>query len=351
MTDLQTAFQETGEQLDRIIAAFIRKPYRPRYTMAYYSDGSKTRYDIVGTLNSNSIDKTDLVKIDIGEGVLSVGDNAFQDCSTLREAVLGSAVIGIGTDGFTGCVNLSSIACYSEFAPIAGSGTTELFGSCFGGRNDDWVGRNSYSLGTNVLRVPIGSIGYDNDDGWHDPLKMPDKCGFHIEYSSECGVFDRVKTAAFYSDGRREQYDIVGTLNRGDVLSTDLTSIVVGTAVTAIGNSAFENVASLEKCCLSTSVISIGNAAFKNCSSIDGSNFNYSAQVYIGEEAFAGCNAIMLTLTDTMSIGTNAFATNSQSLLMAPFNTQAEIQTMSNYSWGLPSGSVIMCSDGYLTVS
>lgn len=50
MTDLETAFEETGEQLDRIIDALKRKkPVDLSKTIVYLKDGTIEERDIVGT--------------------------------------------------------------------------------------------------------------------------------------------------------------------------------------------------------------------------------------------------------------------------------------------------------------
>ena len=266
MTDIETAFEETGVQLDRIIDALKRKkPLNPK-TIVTYQGGVVQEYLIEGELGQNSIpDKMNAVQVEIGtavtsigdaafvecssltsimipnsvtsigdyafaasgltsvsipdsvmsigsyafdycysltsimipnsvtsideyafqrcsgltsitipDSVTSIGDYAFFDCSGLTSLTIGNGVINIGNDAFPGCTALSSITSYRTSAPTVQYST-------FGYSSGTYVGRNTYSSGNNVLKVPQGATGYDTD-AWADPLQDSTMCGFHIEY-------------------------------------------------------------------------------------------------------------------------------------------------------------------------
>ncbi len=105
---LQQAFAECGEQLDRIIAGMQRKDLAKTY--AYYSNGSIVEYDIVGNLGVNVISGTNLVKVEIGTTVTSIGDEAFSDCSSLTDVMIRNGVTSIGNYAFYTCSGLTSVA-------------------------------------------------------------------------------------------------------------------------------------------------------------------------------------------------------------------------------------------------
>lgn len=102
---LKQAFAECGAQLGRIIAALQRKDLAKTY--AYYSNGSVVEYDIVGALNQNVINKTDLVKVEIGNTVTSIGNYAFSGCSRLTSITIPDSVTSIGNLTFYGCSGLT----------------------------------------------------------------------------------------------------------------------------------------------------------------------------------------------------------------------------------------------------
>ena len=92
MTDLEIAFEETGEQLDRIISALRReKPTPPNpLTKAYWSDNVVTEYNIVGDINYQNFDcweryPNTLIKVEIGNTVTQIGEHAFEACDSLEE--------------------------------------------------------------------------------------------------------------------------------------------------------------------------------------------------------------------------------------------------------------------------
>ena len=49
--------------------------------------------------------------------VISIGDNAFSDCSNLKSAVIGANVESIGANAFSDCSSLSKITCYAVDPP------------------------------------------------------------------------------------------------------------------------------------------------------------------------------------------------------------------------------------------
>ena len=267
MSDLKQAFEETGEQLDRIIAAYRReKPSHPE-TIVWYNNDTLSSFSIEDELGENSIpDKTNAVKVEIGMAVTSIGEFAFEGCSNLTLVTIPDSVKSIENYAFSGCSSLISIAIPNGVTSIGGSvfnecsgltsvtipdsvmsigddafmncsnlmlltipaGVTSIglgaFSGCsgltsvvipdtvtsigerafygcsglssitslrtsvptvaentFGNSDSTYTGRNTYSSGNNVLKVPTGATGY-NSGTWFDPLQSSTKCGFHIEY-------------------------------------------------------------------------------------------------------------------------------------------------------------------------
>lgn len=99
---LQQAFAETGVQLDRIIDAYERKQEFHPETIVWYQNGTISSFNIVGTLESSSIQNiTDITKIEIGNTVTKIGLYAFQDCEQLTGILeLPPSVIEIGSGAF-----------------------------------------------------------------------------------------------------------------------------------------------------------------------------------------------------------------------------------------------------------
>lgn len=220
---LRGCLKETALGEDRIIEAYRREKPQHTETIVEYADGSISSFNIEGELGIESIpDNTNAIKVDIGTAVTSIGDWAFSDCSGLMSITIPDSVTSIGNSVFSRCSGLTSIIIPDSVTRIgrgAFSDCSELtsimiskgvmsigdyiFFGCsalssitllktsaptvqsntFGDSTSpsDYTGRNTYSSGNNVLKVPQGATGY-NSGAWLDPLQDATKCGFHIEY-------------------------------------------------------------------------------------------------------------------------------------------------------------------------
>ena len=166
----------------------------------YFTDGSVSVENIVGEMDDRYKENTSLSAVELGTAVTSIGDYAFQDCDGLTSITIPDSVTSIGDSAFYGCPELTSITIpdgvtsigYDTFglcpnlssitslAAIAPTVKSDTFGDS---DSISYTGRNTYSSGNNVLKVPQGATGYDSE-AWLDPLQNADKCGFHIEYIS-----------------------------------------------------------------------------------------------------------------------------------------------------------------------
>lgn len=82
----------------------------PALTYATYLDGTTKEYDIQGGLTLGSIpDAENLVSVEIGNKVTSIGSDAFDKCSNLSSVVIPSSVTIIGNGSFLGCSSLTNL--------------------------------------------------------------------------------------------------------------------------------------------------------------------------------------------------------------------------------------------------
>ena len=220
------ACQKTEIALDGVIEALTWPPTPPqpdpRKTVVTYQGGTVEEYLIEGEVLENSIpNKTDAIKIEFGtlitsigsysfadcsmlssvifsdnviiiddgafincDGLLSItipnnvtkiGDGSFAECSELTSVSIGNNINLIGPRAFFNCTKLTSITCLAQTAPL-----TDDY--AFGTSSSNYTGRDTYSFGINVLKIPQGSIGYETiGRAWKDTLLDSSKCGFHIE--------------------------------------------------------------------------------------------------------------------------------------------------------------------------
>ena len=135
-----------------------------------------------------------MTSIELPDELLSVGDSIFYGCVKLGKIKIKDNLSALTNNLFAQCLTLSCIECESLVAPAATAST-------FGAGASTYTGRNSYSAGTNVLRVPYGATGYDQG-AWLSVLCNATKCGFHIEYTNnrdEVGLDDG---STLYAEGK-----------------------------------------------------------------------------------------------------------------------------------------------------
>ena len=102
--------------------------------------------------------KPQLKKVVIGDGVTSIGDEAFENCEKLTEVVFGTGLSSIGQNAFSGCKELKSI-------DLSMTALTEIkqeaFSGCYNAKklvlpsNIEIIGRSAFSgIGLGVLQLP-----------------------------------------------------------------------------------------------------------------------------------------------------------------------------------------------------
>ena len=133
---------------------------------------------------------------------------------------------------------------------------------------------------------------------------------------------------------------------------TNLTSVTIGNGVTSIGQSVFWGCTNLTSVTIPDGVESIGSHAFRECSGLTSVTIPNSV-TSIGEWAFDSCSGLRrVTIGNGVtSIGNGAFhnCTSITSVTMTGKDIST-VQGMTNYSWNLPTGCVIHCSDGDITL-
>ena len=165
--------------------------------------------------------RNSIASVVIGDGVSSIGDYAFRECSFLMDIAIPDSVKSIGIYAFLGCTSLTSV--------VIPEGVTSIRNYTF---------RNCSSLTSVELPSGLLSIG-----------------GY-----------------AFYNCSALENIDIpdgVTSIGMGVFTNcSSLTSVVIPEGVTSIEQTAFYNCSALTSVMIPDSVTSIGPSVFYNCSSL-----------------------------------------------------------------------------------
>ena len=219
--------------------------------------------------------RLNIKSVTIGNGVTSIGNYAFYNCSGLTSITIPDSVTSIGSSAFSGCRSLEAITIPFVGAE-AGKTSSDTYQYPFG----YIFGTSSYTGGTAVEQRYYGSSTSSTTYSTYyipSSLRSVTVTGGNILYG------------AFYN-------------------CSMLTSVTIGNGVTSIGWHAFEGCSGLASIIIPDSVTSIGKGAFYNCSGLTSITIPDSV-TSIGEWAFSGCSGLTsITIPDSVtSIGNYAF--------------------------------------------
>ena len=230
-------------------------------TLTISGTGAMKDYNADDNL-SPAYNNSKVKKVVIEDGVTSIGERAFSNCSTLISITIPKSVTSIGKTAFYNCTSLTNITIPNSVTSIGNL----AFSYC----------RSLTSITIPGSVTSIGSSAFSECRNLKSII-IPNSVT-SIEY------------AAFYN-------------------CSSLTDIVIPSSVTSIGNSAFHYCESLTSITIPDSVTSIGDAAFYNCSSLTNIKIPDSV-TSIGDSAFENCrNLTSITISDRVtSIENWAFA-------------------------------------------
>ena len=257
-------------------------------TMGFYGDLSSIVGGAIllyssGNDNRNYVYRNSVQKIEIGNGVTSIGLASFVFCYSLASITIPNSVTSIGGYAFFNCSSLASI--------IIPDGVTSIGEASF----NQCSSLVSITLPNNV--TSIGDYAFE-------------KCNSLASITMPNGVTS-IGESAF-----SECYP--------------LSSITIPNSVTSIGVHAFANCHSLSSITISNGVTSIEQYMFTNCHSLSSITIP-DGVTSIGRNAFYSCNSLAsITMPNGVtSIGESAF-TNCNSVAFYDFSNHTSVPTLSN---------------------
>ena len=237
-------------------------------TKLYYKDGTIKYVAVIGVLTDIDIpNKENLYKVEISNGVTSIGSYAFSNCTRLTSVTIPNSVTSIGNSAFFNCYSLTSVT--------IPDGVTSIGNSAF-----------MYCSRLTSVTIPNGvtSIGsyVFRECSSLTSVTIPNS----VTSISE-GVFYDCRSLTSVTIGS-------GVTSIGSYAffnCTSLTSITIPNGVTSIGSDAFHGCIGLSSVTIGSGMISIGNSAFFNCTSLTSVTIPNSV-TSIGNSAFMYCSSL-----------------------------------------------------------
>ncbi len=206
-------------------------------------------------------DCTSLENVAIGNGVIEIECYAFDDCTRLSSIIIPDSVSCIGQSVFKDCINLASVT--------IGKGVKSVGGFAFNGCNH--LAKTNYT----------GTVDQWAEIEFNTPDSNP------IYYSRNLYINDKLVTNIELTKAKKiSDYAFYGCLS--------LTNVTIGNGVTSIGYSAFSRCTSLKDITIGNGVTNIGTYAFNDCTALQNVTIG-NGVTSIGGRAFDGCTNLLKT--------------------------------------------------------
>ena len=275
-----------------------------------------------------------IYSVEIGDGITSIGNNAFYNCSSLKKVVIPSGVQTIGDSAFSECHLLQEVSGGASLTAIgsnAFSNTYELERVLLAGSRLNSIGSSAFSnafdessLSTNTIELPaalttIGASAFASSKLNSINLSSSNVATIGTSVFSGSSIasihlpagLTTIGSSAFSSTENLGSIALPGgvtTIGDSAFLGSAITSITVPAGLTTIRESAFASTWRLGSIALPSSVGTIGDSAFSG-SAITSINLPSNMQLTtIGNRVFSDSSLQSITLPNNItSIGSGAF--------------------------------------------
>ena len=262
----------------------------------------------VQLINNEGSEITEYV---VPEGVTSIGNSAFRNCTGLTSVSISNSVTSIGSYAFSQCSGLTSVT--------IGSGVTSIGGSTFSGCESletviampnipPHIEDNTFPNAKDIsLYVPMGRKGaYEAADVWRFFKEINEWEGTIFKAVTPQGiemqfrvVDEGEKTVETYARGYEVGEDFVPCIDpetEGDLI---IPAEIEGYRVVGIGSESFRECMGLSSASLPTGITYIGEGAFRLATSLKAVTIPEGVEE-IRAHSFNGCPLTTIVLPSTL---------------------------------------------------
>ena len=254
----------------------------------------------------------DLTRVIIGNGVTTIGKNAFGGLSSLTYVTIPNSVTTIRESAFHDCNSLTYVTipnsvttieknafdrCSSLTYVTIGNSVTTIGGYAF----RECSSLTSVTIGNSVTK--IGELAFNGCSSLTSVTIGDSVTTIERSAFSGCSSLTSVTFG-----------NSVTTIGDGAFgRCSSLTSVTIGNSVTTIGGYAFQRCSSLTSVTIPNSVTTIGGGAFGDCSSLTSVSIGNSVTT-IGDKAFGYCSSLTsITIGNSVTkIGDHFFHNNTK---------------------------------------
>lgn len=265
------------------------------------------------------------------DSMISIGTNAFKECTALTEVVGGGRVNQIGYGAFHGCVSLKSFTLSQRMSEICDS----LFEGC--------TSLESVTILGEITK--IGSYAFDSCEQLK-AIELPATVKTIGDYAfNNCkslevaeikdGV-EKIGSHAFKDCISLSSINVPNSVKMFGIYAffgcSSAKTVVIGDGVSAIPSRAFDGCSAVESLTLGQKIITIGTYAFHNCDSLTEVTIPDSVSL-IDEYAFRGCDLLgAVDFGDSVEKISGYAFRDCVSLKTATFGSK--LHTIGNYAFG-----------------
>ena len=227
----------------------------------------------VKTIGKWAFFKCSITSVSIPEGVTSIENSAFKECTSLTSAVIPNSVTSLGSGIFDECSKLKTVT--------IGSGVTSIESSFYGCTKLTTVNINSNAIASNT---------YSSNSS------IKEIFGTQVTKYVFGNTIQQIGSYAFYGCSSLKAVTLpqsITSIGYGAFYGcSGLTSVIIPNRVTSIAGETFRNCTGITSITIPNSVANIGSSAFSGCTNLASVYIESASPATLSSGAFPSASSI-----------------------------------------------------------